>query len=352
MMEEGYEVDLAVVEKTNWQKVLSIIPVELPKLPREYYLLKRLRCFGIYQRVIASLHVLYNWKKYDVTINTHGDLMITPCDIVYCHFPYFTLLENEPWRYASKYYSSLFWRMYFEPYRLVQKHLSQLMRESGILLTNSSFSHDVLLKYSNRKSLIVYPPIELKEYEALTSNVDREDIVVSIARFAYEKNLHLIPYIASIVKKAKFIIIGSVHGYESQRYYNYILELKRKLKVDNLEIYPNAPHKLKIDILRRSKVYLHLMMFEHLGLAPIEAMASGLIPVVHKSGGTWSDVVEYGKFGLGFEKLSPYEVAEVIEKALDLWNPKLLKKLSSKAKQFSDELFREKMKLIVKKVLR
>ena len=52
-----------------------------------------------------------------------------------------------------------------------------------------------------------------------------------------------------------------------------------------------------------------------------EAQYAGVVPIVHKSGGLWSDIVEYGKFSLGY--LSNGEAAESIVKLLsneDLFN--------------------------------
>jgi glycosyltransferase involved in cell wall biosynthesis len=42
----------------------------------------------------------------------------------------------------------------------------------------------------------------------------------------------------------------------------------------------------------KSKIYLHLMPYEHFGISIVEAMASGCVPIVHKSGGPWYDILE------------------------------------------------------------
>jgi len=56
-----------------------------------------------------------------------------------------------------------------------------------------------------------------------------------------------------------------------------------------------------MELLRKAKIYLHPMKYEHFGITMVEAMASSLVPVVHKSGGLWTDIVEFGRYGFGFK---------------------------------------------------
>jgi glycosyltransferase involved in cell wall biosynthesis len=51
----------------------------------------------------------------------------------------------------------------------------------------------------------------------------------------------------------------------------------------------------------RAKVFLHATINEHWGIAVAEAVARGLPVVVHRSGGAWSDLLEEGENGLGYE---------------------------------------------------
>jgi glycosyltransferase involved in cell wall biosynthesis len=45
-------------------------------------------------------------------------------------------------------------------------------------------------------------------------------------------------------------------------------------------------------------------------------MAAGLIPVVHRSGGPWTDIVEFGKYGFGFR--TEEEAVSHVENLLEL----------------------------------
>ena len=285
LMEAGFDVSLATVERTNWGKVLDVMGIDLPKIPREYTITRELRIFGIYQRSLTTLHVARFRKRFNLIINTHGDVMLLPTDITYLHFPVFALLAEEPWRYYTKYLSSVFWRMYFEPYRIIQKRFAKWCFSKSLLLTNSKFSRDVIRKYIGKDAVVIYPPVEISDYVKISRNTEREDAVITISRFTPEKNLDLIPFIAQKLKNVKFYLIGSIRGSKSREYMTKIARLKRQLNIDNLEIIANAPHIVKLQLLSKSKVLLHLMPYEHFGIVVVEGMASGCIPVVHKSGG-------------------------------------------------------------------
>ena len=53
----------------------------------------------------------------------------------------------------------------------------------------------------------------------------------------------------------------------------------------------NATIEDKINVLRKSKVMLHSFLGEHFGIAFIEAMSAGIIPVAHDSGAAKFDKI-------------------------------------------------------------
>jgi glycosyltransferase involved in cell wall biosynthesis len=60
----------------------------------------------------------------------------------------------------------------------------------------------------------------------------------------------------------------------------------------NYVLKPNLPEAELIETLQNSRIYIHLMEGEHFGIAPIEALASGCITLVHNSGGSGEFVPE------------------------------------------------------------
>jgi glycosyltransferase involved in cell wall biosynthesis len=102
-------------------------------------------------------------------------------------------------------------------------------------------------------------------------------------------------------------------------------------------------------LLKTSKVYLHPTKYEHFGIAIVEAMASGLIPVVHKSGGAWMDIVEYGRYGFGFKSVEEAieninNILEMREDELQSWRQKFRKKI----RVFSYNTFKNNIEYLIK----
>lgn len=105
--------------------------------------------------------------------------------------------------------------------------------------------------------------------------------------------------VAKRLNEFKFVIIGA-----SGRDKEYINSIKRASEsLDNLTLKLDAT-KDEIDkYLSVAKIYFHPKINEHFGISIVEAMASQLIPVIHKSGGAWYDIVEEGKYGIGYDSL-------------------------------------------------
>ncbi|RLE63015.1 MAG: hypothetical protein DRJ38_08570 [Thermoprotei archaeon] len=341
LQDASHEVDLGVVERTDWKKVIEITGIKLSRIPHETYLTEKLRTFGIYQRLLLSYYALKLAKKYDLMINTHGDAMITSTHVTYMHFPTLLMVTGE-WVWYTKYGKNPFWRAYFEPYKLLQNFLSKRALENTILLTNSKFSKNVIKKWLGKEALVVYPPVELHDYLPLAAYERRDDVVISIGRFAPEKNWHLLPKIASKLPDTKFYLIGSLSGYYKS-YFEHVLRLKEKLNAENLLIYPNAPHKLKLKLLSEAKVLLHLYPYEHFGISVVEGQASGCIPVIHKSGGQWLDIAENGKYGIGYDRLDINDILECVKNALSRWSLEEASKMSAHSLKFSDDRFRNEI---------
>jgi glycosyltransferase involved in cell wall biosynthesis len=77
-------------------------------------------------------------------------------------------------------------------------------------------------------------------------------------------------------------------------------------------------------------------------------MAAGLIPVVHRSGGPWTDIVEFGNYGFGFSSLE--EAGSIIENLTHLSEGELRgirKRIAERAKTFSYESFLKRLSTII-----
>lgn len=184
-----------------------------------------------------------------------------------------------------------------------------------VVMTNSSWTqaHVSSLWGSGRRTAgknepisVVYPPCAVEELESVidvseASEKKREKVLLYIAQFRPEKNHQMIvEAFADFVKSgteaaegAKLELIGSVRaGGEDSKLVYKLRVLCRELQIDDRVTFSiDAPWELVLDRLQKSTVGVNGMWNEHFGIGVVEYLASGLIPVVHDSGGPKMDIV-------------------------------------------------------------
>jgi glycosyltransferase involved in cell wall biosynthesis len=268
-------------------------------------------------------HEDYN---YDITINTNGDAapyyhpsFSKDNAITYCHFPSTKYhIESENIDYLkidlgmtersnvfsdNKNYEDInnpkncktktqFSRRkeYFE---ILKYGYWNLMRNSTVI-TNSKFSRRAIVNAFGLDNIyILNPPIDIETFRnvALMANGDdeRNDIILVISRIAPHKKIENAIKLAKILKDNNIgkgmKIVGNLYYY----YFDYYSEIKQMVLglglTDYVTFEINASLDKLLSIIRESRVYFHPMVGEHFGMAVLEAMAAGLIPVVPNEGG-------------------------------------------------------------------
>ena len=114
-----------------------------------------------------------------------------------------------------------------------------------------------------------------------------------MGRFVPEKEYDTILQIAKQRPQLKFELIGGV----AEDKISYLNSLKNKAS-KNVTFHVNATENQKMEILKRSKILLHSFKGEHFGIALIEAMSAGLIPISHNSGAAKEDNIVDRKISL------------------------------------------------------
>lgn len=235
-----------------------------------------------------------------------------------------------------------------EIYSLYQRVCLKL-HENVLFLTNSKFSK-LLLSIAGIKAHVLYPPVDVEDYLRVAEVPfhARDRLVVTISRFDFTKNIDLIPEIAKHVPNAEFVIAGST-SYGSEAVIKRIRSKIRELGLRNVRLIFNPSKMRLIELLRKARLYLHTMFNEHFGIAVVEAMAAGLVPVVHRSGGPWVDLLERRDGMYGFSYISTEEAGEIIRQVID--DIPLLSSISERCRrkslQFSFKVFRERVRRIV-----
>jgi len=304
---------------------------KLPRMFTEYHIIP-----SIIEKTLEKIQ-----KYYDLTINTHGQKLYLTGDINYVHFPIVAsfsekhLFENHIGK--SK---SVFKKVYYSFIKFLVLKNFYRVKKGSIMLANSRFTAKYIYKYYKLYPIIVYPFItNMDEFLKLSKNSNRKNYVLSIGRISPEKNYYIIPQIARYSKKVKkFIIVGSTYSASYKIIYDILRNATMLGVRDKIVFVPNADYKTLQLLLSRSKVFLHTMRYEHFGIAVVESMASGLIPVVHKSGGPWIDIIDKGKYGLGYEDVE--EAAQHIDFLVEKYNSKYVSYVTARAKVFDKNNFR------------
>jgi alpha-1,2-mannosyltransferase len=115
-------------------------------------------------------------------------------------------------------------------------------------------------------------------------------MILVISRIAPDKQIENAIELAKILRerdigKKGMIIVGNLHYYD----YEYYQKLRKMIVDYNLSDYVSLQTNIKfsklVQLMQLAKVYFHPCIDEHFGISIVEAMASGLVPVVSDIGG-------------------------------------------------------------------
>lgn len=356
LKDKGHDVSLITVEKTEWKLVRKNFGTVVLPNREDYFTKSRFSSklasvpisatyFSIYM-----LQLLANRARnsHDLMINTFGDAVNSIADLTYVHFPLRAALalsqipaftDRSMWRTIAPIYSSF---------------MSLTDRITpGNLLTNSKFVQGIIQTLLHRSSLVIYPPVNVGTFASNPfQDAKEKTTVVVVASYAPKRHLEQVPLIAKHSNYAKFVIMGKADEYSEST----LAKLKQymgKFHVeDRITLLQNVPFKQFVETLSKAKVYLHIMPQDHFGISVVEAMASGCVPVVHKSGGPWTDILEEQQGTYGFSYVSAYEAAEYIDSLVtdeDL-RSKIALKAMQRAWRFDKAVFMNRIVKVVEKI--
>jgi glycosyltransferase involved in cell wall biosynthesis len=351
----GIETDLTTFEKPDISKLESAYGEVATSV------IKRIKTTNI----LRSLRNTQSNKHYDLTINTHGDMLpyFLPSfskrnAITYCHFPLAKyLIDSKDPEYARFLSRTILSTMsprrknssqkYFELARSAYVH----MLKKSTVLTNSEFSRGVILKAFGIDSIVLSPPVDVDFFRNLSvlssSSDNRKDIILVIARFHPTKKIENAIRLAKLLKErgigSGMKIVGNLPP-GRPGYYFYLRQMVDKYDLkDYIKFEINVRFSKLLKLMQESKVYLHPLIGEPFGISTVEAMSSGLIPVVTDVGGHTEFVpskYQFHTFGQGVEAVSLALMATNSERIL----------ISNSVKKYSIERFIDRFQQIVKNV--
>ncbi len=297
---------------------------------------------GIYQSLVYSY--LF-FKKLIKTYNPDfllvtGNLTLLPKSmaektIVYVHFP--TDLIISP-LLQRDYIPKIWRRLYIQSYLFISYNIDYLKKAT--IITNSNYTKNAIKKVWNIDATVIYPPCPQYSFPLQDKIKIEKDTktVCSLGRFVPEKEYDTILQIAKERAQLKFELIGGV----AEDKISYFNRLKNKAS-KNVTFHVNATENQKMEILKRSKILIHSFKGEHFGIALIEAMSAGLIPVSHNSGAAKEDNIVEEKFR--YNDLD--SALNCIDMAISEWNLDKALQLRQYAQNFSMENYNKNLKLFI-----
>jgi len=187
-------------------------------------------------------------------------------------------------------------------------------------------------KAIQKKSIVIYNPIDLQEKRGLALKTEKKKRIVSVGRLAVEKN-------QKMLLEAFQTIHRSFPDYELTIYGEGPLreELDKQIHALNLENCVNMPGNKKdvLDLISDAEVFVLSSDYEGMPNALIEAMCLGLPSISTRVSGA-VDLIENGRNGLLVDVSSKEKLEEAI--AFVLEHPNQAQKMAEQAVDLNDSL--------------
>lgn len=241
-----------------------------------------------------------------------------------------------------------------------QSLLNKLKTSNYQFITNSLFTQS-WLKNWGIEAQIIYPYLNSDFINMDLSSLKKEKIILSVGRFYShlhsKKQSILIDWFNKLQRenilftKFKLIMAGGLKE-EDKAFFN---TLKSTIKGNpNIQLQPNLSYNQLVDLYKKSSYYVHMTGYgvdenknpeqvEHLGVTPLEAMATGCLTFCVNAGGP-KEIINNEKTGFLFDNED--ELTKLISLILsDTHRQKIIKSNAKRyiENNFTYEVFRRRV---------
>ena len=213
--------------------------------------------------------------------------------------------------------------VFLDGYNKERVDCEKMIMESSNIITASSKYESSLITNSydiDEKSIMQIPPGIDKEIFTYDSNLERENILLSVGRIQEQKRqMEVLKFIDNFRKIDTNFLCYFVGGPSGKSGDDYLIELKntvKELNLDsNVEFLGNLTQtEIKI-LMNRSKLLIHTSQYETFGLVAIEANAMG-VPVLTTNRGSLMEIIEHNNNGYISENLIDGRVNNFVKNLL------------------------------------
>lgn len=352
----GFEVSLFTVDRTDWSLVRRVLGDIGNAQFKEYFIFSRFP--GFFNRALKNVFLVLFYVLevlavrfllgFDMVFVVGGELIDCIGDVIYVNAIPFRLTHLFP---TVRLGNNVVWKCYSRLYDVFLKILGK-MDSRGLLVANSCFLREILLGKLSRDSIVIHPPVDTSRF-MVSEDGGRLNLVVIISRLHPGKSLDVALEVAKCIDGARFSIIG-LSGRGSRGDLSRLSDAISRLGLqDRVSILVNESASELPEVLSRAKVLLHTQSSEAFGIAVVEAMAAGCVPVVPCGGGPWIDILDQMQGVYGFAYHSIDEAVNIIKTLLndEVLRRDVANRARVRALHFDKSIFEEKILDLVKKIL-
>jgi glycosyltransferase involved in cell wall biosynthesis len=216
--------------------------------------------------------------------------------ISYCYTPI-----RYAWDLYDEYTSNL-----PEPKKtIVQKTLEYIRKfdlksNAGVdvFIADSKFVQKRIKKTYNRDAVVIYPPVDVKEY---TYYKDKEDFYITASRLVPYKKTKLIVEAFNKMPNKKLVVIGSGEDFKNIK----------KIAKNNILILGYQDKEVMIKYMQRAKAFVYAAI-EDFGIVPIEALSCGTPVIALDDGGT-HETIKHKVNGIHFKTQTTKDIIDAVE---------------------------------------
>jgi glycosyltransferase involved in cell wall biosynthesis len=227
----------------------------------------------------------------------------------------------------------IFTRLFLNYLRLWDR--SAAMRPD-YLIANSKYTQERIKKYYRRKSEVIYPPVEVKEFQPTKENLG---YYLTVGRLSTYKRIDKI--IEAFEKlDLPLVIVGD--GKERKK-------LEKKVEgLHKIRILGGVDRKKLIKLYENCKAFVFACE-DDFGIAPVEAMAAGKPVIALREGGVRETVIE-GVTGEFFNEASAEMIADGVRRFIKNEKKYNINQIRQRAEEFEAGKFEFKLRKSVSEI--
>lgn len=324
----------------NWLKKKRVFSSFLQKFPK--FLKNRKKWLLPFMPTAVET---FDFRDYKLVISSSGafakGIVVKSKVIHICYM-------HSPLRYVWDWYHEYLEENYFKGktkifVRLFLNYLRMWDRASAMrpdyLIANSKYTQARIKKYYNRDSQVIYPPVEVEDFEATKEN---QGYFLTVSRLsAYKRVDTLIDTFDKL--GLPLVIVGD--GPERKRLEEKIKKAENSQKI---KIVGAIKRERLIKLYESARAFVFACE-DDFGIAVVEAMAAGKPVVALKRGGAVETVIE-GETGEFFDNSDVGTIANVVQRFVENENKYDFRKIRKQAEKFNRKKFEQELTRFVDQI--